>query len=89
MLTWMKQSGRRSARAIARASASNLGLFFGEDVFIAIGSILLIKGFFKTQGIVLQPFDLSVWAIPSAGLALLIHGGRLLWRDRRQRNQPQ
>ena len=27
------------------AAADNIGLFFGEDIFIAIGSILLIRGF--------------------------------------------
>ncbi|WP_093313762.1 DUF969 domain-containing protein [Sphingomonas jatrophae] len=72
---------REEARAMA-AATDNIGLFFGEDIFLAIGSILLIKGFFATQGIVLEPLQLSVWAIPSAILALLIHGGRLLWRDR-------
>jgi uncharacterized membrane protein len=30
-----------------------------------------------------QPFDLSLWAIPTAILALVIHGARLLWLDRR------
>jgi uncharacterized membrane protein len=73
---------KQRIRAFA-ASADNIGLFFGEDIFIAIASILLIKGFFETNGIVVQPFDLSVWAIPTAIAALLIHGARLLMLDRR------
>jgi uncharacterized membrane protein len=73
---------RHRIRAFA-ASADNVGVFFGEDIFIAIASILLIKGFFETNGIFVQPFDLSVWAIPTAVAALLIHGTRLILLDRR------
>ncbi|MBX3479951.1 MAG: DUF969 domain-containing protein [Caulobacter sp.] len=61
------------------AATDNIGLFFGEDIFIAIASILLIKGFLETNGIIVEPFHLSVWAIPTAILALIIHGVRL-WR---------
>ena len=65
-------------KAIA-AATDNVGLFFGEDIFIAIGSILLMKGFLEQQGIVLAPFDLSIWAIPTAIAAFVIHSLRL-WR---------
>jgi len=61
------------------AATDNIGLFFGEDIFIAIASILLIKGFLETNGIIVDPLSLSVWAIPTAICALLIHGARL-WR---------
>ena len=61
------------------AATDNIGLFFGEDIFIAIGSILLMKGFLEQQGILLEPLELSVWAIPTAIAAFLIHGFRL-WR---------
>jgi uncharacterized membrane protein len=64
------------------AAVDNVALFFGEDIFLAISSILLIKGFLQQSGIVVQPFDLSVWAIPTALLALLIHGTRVLLLDR-------
>jgi uncharacterized membrane protein len=69
------------------AAAENVGLFFGEDIFVAIGSILLIKGFLETNQIVVEPFALSVWAIPTAILAALIHGARLLLIDRRLRRE--
>jgi uncharacterized membrane protein len=65
------------------AAADNIGLFFGEDIFIAIASILLIKGFLEQNGIFVEPLHLSVWAIPTALVALLIHGSRLLMLDRR------
>lgn len=73
---------RLRIRAFA-ASADNIGVFFGEDIFVAVGSILLIKGFLEQSGVVVQPLDLSLWAIPTALLALLIHGARLLLLDRR------
>ncbi|MDL2352021.1 MAG: DUF969 family protein, partial [Pseudomonadota bacterium] len=68
------------------AATDNVGLFFGEDIFIAIGSILLMKGFLEQQGIVLAPFDLSVWAIPTAIAAFAIHALRL-WRFGRRRQR--
>jgi uncharacterized membrane protein len=65
------------------AATDNVGLFFGEDIFIAIGSILLMKGALETYGIALEPFQLSVWAIPTAIAAFVIHGIRLLLLDRK------
>jgi uncharacterized membrane protein len=67
------------------AAADNIALFFGEDIFIAIASILLIKGFLEQSGIVVEPFELSRWAIPTALAALAIHGVRLARLDRRLR----
>lgn len=61
------------------ASADNVGAFFGEDIFIAIASILLIKGFLQQSGFDIPPLRLSLWAIPTALLAFVIHGVRL-WR---------
>jgi len=74
------QNAAQADRVKAMAAATdNVGLFFGEDIFIAIGSILLMKGFLEQQGIVLTPFELSVWAIPTAFAAFAIHTLRL-WR---------
>lgn len=65
------------------AAADNIGLFFGEDIFVAIGSILLMKGFLAQNGYEIEALDFAVWAIPTAILAFLIHAGRLLRLDRR------
>jgi uncharacterized membrane protein len=65
------------------AATDNIGLFFGEDIFVAIASILLIQGSLASFGIELTPFQLSVWAIPTAICAFLIHSSRLLLLDRR------
>ncbi|WP_380878818.1 membrane protein [Sphingomonas sp. DBB INV C78] len=67
------------------AATDNIALFFGEDVFIAIGSILLIRGVLEQYGILVQPLQLAVWAIPTAIAAFCIHGTRLLLFDRRLR----
>ena len=64
------------------AATDNVGLFFGEDIFFAIASILLIQGTFEAAGISLTPLQLSVWAIPSAIAAFAIHGARVLLLDR-------
>jgi uncharacterized membrane protein len=82
-----KQHGKLDEDTIDRvkamaAATDNVGVFFGEDIFIAIASILLIQGSLAGFGIQLTPFQLSVWAIPSAICAFLIHGSRLLLLDR-------
>ncbi|HSU13457.1 DUF969 domain-containing protein [Longimicrobium sp.] len=73
---------RERIRAYA-AATDNVGLFFGEDIFIAIGSILLIRGFLEQNGITIEPIHLALWAIPTAIAAFLVHGARLLLLDRR------
>ncbi len=65
------------------AATDNIGLFFGEDIFIAIASILLIRGFLEQNGILVDPLELSLWAIPTAIAAFVIHGFRLILLDRR------
>jgi len=65
------------------AATDNIALFFGEDIFIAIGSILLIVGFLDQSGVKVEPIQLSVWAIPTAIAALAIHSVRLFLLDRR------
>ena len=69
------------------AATDNVGLFFGEDIFIAIGSIILIIQTLEPYGYSLRPFDLAVWAIPTAIIAFVIHSVRLLLLDRRLRKR--
>lgn len=65
------------------AATDNVGLFFGEDIFLAIGSILLMKGLLEGYGYVIEPLHFSVWAIPTAIAAFLIHGFRLRRLEKR------
>lgn len=73
---------REKVRSFA-SSADTIGLFFGEDVFMAIGSILLITGYVDaTYGLKLEAIQIALWAIPTAICAAIIHGTRLLRLDR-------
>jgi uncharacterized membrane protein len=65
------------------ASTDNVGAFFGEDIFVAVGAVLLITSFVDaTYHFTLSPLQVALWAIPTAICALLIHGARMLWLDR-------
>jgi uncharacterized membrane protein len=80
----LDEDGRERVKAMA-AATDTIGLLFGEDVFLAVGSILLMKGFLDQYGIVIEPLTLSLWAIPSAIAAFFVHSTRLLRLDRRLR----
>lgn len=65
------------------AATDNVAVFFGEDIFVAIGSILLMTGFLEQNGVTVQPSRLALWAIPTGVAALVIHFVRLARLDRR------
>jgi uncharacterized membrane protein len=78
----LSEKVREKVRSYA-ASADTVGLFFGEDIFVAIGSILLITGFVDaTYHLKLEALQIALWAIPTGICALLIHGYRMLRFDR-------
>jgi uncharacterized membrane protein len=60
------------------AATDNVGLFFGEDVFVALGAVLLIQGFYAQNGIVLEPLQIALWALPTAIAAFVIHSLRIV-----------
>lgn len=74
----LPQDERERIRAMA-AGTDNIGLFFGEDIFIAFGAVLLIQAFFADHGIALEPLQIALWGIPTAICAFVIHA----WRIRR------
>lgn len=78
----LAEDDREKVKAMA-AATDNVGLFFGEDIFFAIASILLIQGVFESYGYPLTPLQLSVWAIPTAICAFIIHSWRIRALDRR------
>ncbi|HNR92051.1 MAG TPA: DUF969 domain-containing protein [Dokdonella sp.] len=67
---------RERVRANA-AATDNVGLFFGEDVFIAFGAVLLIQGFYAGHGIELETLAIALWALPTAIAAFIIHAVRI------------
>ena len=77
----LPETVREKLRALC-AATDNIGLFFGEDIFIAFGAVLLIQSFFADQGVALEPLKIALWGLPTAICAFLIHGARLLRLDR-------
>ena len=69
------------------AATDNVGAFFGEDIFIAVGSILLIKAVMQQAGYMVEPLQLAFWAIPTAVMAFVIHGTRVLLLDRKLKRE--
>ncbi|GAB3385810.1 DUF969 domain-containing protein [Lysobacter fragariae] len=67
---------RQRIRAMC-AATDNVGLFFGEDVFIAFGAVLLIQAFYAEHGITLEPIQIALWGIPTALCAFAIHALRV------------
>ena len=72
---------RERVRALA-AATDNVGRFFGEDVFLAFGAVLLIQGFYARNGIQLDPLSIALWALPTAIAAFVIHAVRIGWMQR-------
>ena len=73
----LSESERDQVKAFA-AATDNVGLFFGEDVFIAFGAVLLIQGFYAQNGIDLDPRSISLWALPTAIAAFVIQSLRAI-----------
>ena len=77
-------SPEQRQRVLAMAAATdNVGLFFGEDVFLAFGGVLLIQGFLAQQGHVFEPLQIAIWALPTAIAAFVIHAIRIALFQRR------
>jgi uncharacterized membrane protein len=59
------------------AATDNVGLFFGEDIFVAFGAIVLMSTFLREAGIDVEPLHIALWGIPTAICAFVIHAWRL------------
>ncbi len=65
------------------AATDNVGLFFGEDIFVAFGAIVLMATFLREAGIDVEPLRIALWGIPTAICAFIIHAFRLYRLDRK------
>ncbi len=65
------------------AATDNVGLFFGEDIFVAFGAIVLMATFLREAGIEVAPLRIALWGIPTALCAFIIHAFRLYRLDRK------
>ncbi|MFT3792772.1 MAG: DUF969 domain-containing protein [Rudaea sp.] len=81
----LDDDARERVRALA-AATDNVGRFFGEDVFLAFGAVLLIQGFYARNGIALDPLSIALWALPTAIAAFAIHAVRIAWFQKKLRH---
>lgn len=72
----LTQTVRDKVKAMA-AATDNIGLFFGEDIFVAFGAIVLMHTFLRESGIETDPMHIALWGIPTAIAAFVIHSLRL------------
>jgi uncharacterized membrane protein len=73
---------RERLRALC-AATDNVALFFGEDVFVAFGAVLLMQAFLAQHQIAVEPLQIALWGLPTAIAAFMIHGARLARLDYR------
>jgi uncharacterized membrane protein len=63
------------------AATDNVGLFFGEDIFVAFGAIVLMQTILHGEGLDVDPLHMALWGIPTAICAFIIHSWRLYRLD--------
>ncbi|HMA68556.1 MAG TPA: DUF969 domain-containing protein [Candidatus Mcinerneyibacterium sp.] len=68
------------------AAAENYGNFFGQNVFLAAGGILLIQGVLKEAGYNVELLTMAKYAIPTAFFAILYGFIQFYLMDRKLNN---
>lgn len=82
----ISDSLRHRIRALA-AATDNVGLFFGEDIFVAFGAIVLMQTILRAEGIEVNPLQMALWGLPTALCAFVIHSWNLSRLDVRIRRE--
>jgi uncharacterized membrane protein len=77
---------RHRIRAMS-AATDNVGLFFGEDIFVAFGAIVLMHTILQAEGIEVNPLHIALWGIPTAISAFVIHAWNLRRLDAQLRRE--
>ncbi len=62
---------KQKIRALA-AMSENFGNFFGQNVFVGAGGLLLIKGVMEENGYKMTLNDMFIWAIPTAVISAIV-----------------
>ena len=68
-------------RGIA-ASADNTGNFFGQNLFLAAGGLLLIKGVMEQLGYSVELTDMVLYGLPTAVCAYIVNFIRFIIFDK-------
>ncbi len=69
------------------AAAENVGNFFSDDIFVAVGALLLVKGVLDTAGVPVSLDDIKLWSAPTAVWVLAVGWWRYRHLDRRLRGK--
>jgi uncharacterized membrane protein len=80
------EAQRLRIRAMS-AATDNVGLFFGEDIFVAFGAIVLMQTILRAEGIEVDPLHMALWGIPTAVTAFVVHAWNLRRLDARLRRE--
>lgn len=64
------------------AAAENWGNFFADDILVAIGPVLLMKGVLESAGVSVGVVELGLWGVPTAVMALVLAAWRYRLLDR-------
>jgi len=77
----LNEATRERLRAHGAAS-ENVGNFFSDDILVAVGALLLVKGFFDTAGVVVTLEKIKLWSVPTALWVIFIGWWRYRALDR-------
>jgi uncharacterized membrane protein len=77
----LPDEAREKVRAHA-AAAENVGNFFSDDILVAVGALLLVKGFFDGAGVAVTLAMIQLWSAPTAVWVLLVGWWRYRALDR-------
>jgi uncharacterized membrane protein len=64
------------------AASENVGNFFSDDIFVAVGALLLVKGFFDSAGLPVTLAAIQLWSVPTALWVLVVGWWRYRALDR-------
>ena len=64
------------------AAAENVGNFFSDDILVAVGALLLVKGMLDAAGVPVSLGDIKLWSVPTALWVLLVGWWRYRALDR-------
>lgn len=82
-----ERAGKLSAAARERlrahgAASENVGNFFSDDILVAVGALLLVKGTFDTAGVPVTLTAIQLWSAPTAVWVLVVGWWRYRSLDR-------
>jgi uncharacterized membrane protein len=54
------------------AASENIGNFFSDDILVAVGALLLVKGVLDTAGVPVSLEKIKLWGVPTALWVILV-----------------